>query len=580
MVTFQRLLASSSRALARALGNRKARLQGAAPRVRSFEDDDDQAGAPHPLNQFPDEPAILDHLIAALDSISDSKVNALVRLIDQLLARNPDEKVLVFTQFLATQDLICERLGRYRVVHFRGSMNRWEKDAAVLQFRQNAQVMVSTEAGGEGRNFQFCHILVNFDLHWNPMKVEQRIGRLDRYGQTRNVQIYNITSTATIEDRLLQVLLKRLNLFEETVGALELVLGDVEDDVRSALVQAGGDVDEAAAIFERAIELRIRDAQRVEEKSADFLIELGSFQKDIANQLTDDLREGRVRIELERLVLDLIQFFPTARVQVDGEVYSIAVPPALGNAVGVRLEADYVGTFDAATAVQNEQLDFFGFGHPLVDACLAYAGSEGSEGLVSVRVLPHELLSAPVVVANYVLEFNGIRKWASVESMAFDLDGNRLRAAEGHLNSSEPGRQAGQLLNASILEKIRDASIRELTLIAEAERPARIEQNKQHVAAEKRRAERIHRYNVRRVAERKSAVEAQIAATEAGGSPEQRQIIPALRGQVRAREADLVELDRQLSVKLAEIEGSSVVTPSFRLVNTALVIPQKPGASV
>jgi len=573
MVTFQRLLASSSRALARALANRKARLQGEASRSRAFDDDDDHDGGPHLLHQFADEPAILDSLIAALDSISDSKVNALVRLIDKLLERNPNEKVLVFTQFLATQDLIVERLARHRVVHFRGSMNRWEKDAAVARFRQDAQIMVSTEAGGEGRNFQFCHILVNFDLHWNPMKIEQRIGRLDRYGQTRNVQIYNITSTATIEDRLLQVLLRRLNLFEETVGALELVLGDVEDDVRSALVQASGDVDEAAAIFERAIELRIQDAKRVEDKSADFLIELGSFQKDIANRLTDDLREGRIRIELERLVLDLIQYFPTARVQVDGEIYSITVPPALGNAAGVHLESDYVGTFDAATAVQNEQLDFFGFGHPLVDACLSYASSETSEGLVSARALPPELLQTPVVVANYVLEFNGIRKWASVESMAFDLSGNRVHSVEANLNVAEPHQIVSNQVNSAILDTIRDASIRELTVTADAERPARIEQNRQHVAAEKRRAERIHRYNIRRVNERKSVIEAQIAATEAGGSPEQRQIIPALRGQVRAREAELAELDRQLGAKLSEIEGSSTVTPSFRLVNAAVVIP-------
>jgi ERCC4-related helicase len=577
MVTFQRLLASSSRALSRALTNRKARLLGEASRLQVFEDDDEQDGAPHRIHQFPDEPAVLDSLIASLSSISDSKVNALVRLIDQLLDRNPDEKVLVFTQFLATQDLICERLARHRVVHFRGAMNRWEKDAAVARFRQDAQVMVSTEAGGEGRNFQFCHILVNFDLHWNPMKIEQRIGRLDRYGQTKNVQIYNITSTATIEDRLLQVLLRRLNLFEETVGALELVLGDVEDDVRSALVQASGDVDEAAAIFERAIELRIQDAQRVDEKSADFLIELGSFQKDIANRLTDDLREGRERIELERLVLDLIQYFPTAQVQVDREVYSVAVPPALGNTVGARLETDYVGTFDAATAVQNEQLDFFGFGHPLIDACLSYASSEASEGLVSARVLPADLLDAPIVVTNYVLEFNGIRKWASVESMAFDFSGKRVTSVEGHLNNSEPGRKVGTLVTPAIVEAIRDASIRELTAIAEAERPARIEQNLKHVAAEERRAERIHRYNVRRVAERKSVLEAQIAASEDAGSPEQRQIIPALRGQVRAREAELADLDRQLEAKLAEIEASSTVTPSFRLVNAALVVPASMG---
>ena len=101
------------------------------------------------------------------------------------------------------------------------------------------QILISTEAGGEGRNLQFCHMLVNYDLPWNPMKVEQRIGRIDRIGQKQPVTIFNLSTTGTIEERVLEVLSDRIGLFEETVGGLDPILGEVERDLRSILAARG-----------------------------------------------------------------------------------------------------------------------------------------------------------------------------------------------------------------------------------------------------------------------------------------------------------------------------------------------------
>src|SRR5260370_1205856 len=130
-------------------------------------------------------------LIKQLSDVPESKAQHLNALVRQILTKDPSEKVLVFTQYYGTQDLLTELLApEFTVVQFRGTMSRWEKDEAVARFRDKAQIMVSTEAGGEGRNFQFCHIIVNYDLHWNPIRIDQHIGRLDRDGQKRDDAIY------------------------------------------------------------------------------------------------------------------------------------------------------------------------------------------------------------------------------------------------------------------------------------------------------------------------------------------------------------------------------------------------------
>ncbi len=576
LVVFQRLLASSSRALSVALRNRLQRLLGERARTAELTDDPDEpteGSTTLVLGNHSDEVSTLRRLIEALEKLADSKVAVLERLVRKILAKDPTEKILIFTQFLATQQLICERLAGLSVVKFHGGMSRWDKDAAVLRFKREAQVMVSTESGGEGRNFQFCHILINFDLHWNPMRIEQRIGRLDRYGQRRNVHVYNLAARGTIEEQLLAVFEHRLNLFEATVGALELVLGEMEDDLRQALIDAAGSVDDAVERFERALELRLDDARRVEEKSADFLIELASYRPHEADRLTEELRQGRVQTDLELLILKLLRRFPTARVEPDGDAYQITVPPALPRAVGVHLERVYRGTFSAAIAVDNEDLDFFGFGHPLVDACLRYAEAEASAGLVAVRRLPGGALQQPAIESHWVLEFSGVRKWARVESIVLALDGTRLVEAEERLALAEPFPDAVVGPDAATVERLRERAIAELRRVADAERPAVAERNQRHAAQERSRATRIFRYNRRRIEDRAARLRAQIQALQAEGNPERLRIVPALQGQIEALGRELADHEASLEERLREIDARSMVSESFRLVSAALLVP-------
>ncbi|MEK6606286.1 MAG: SNF2-related protein [Myxococcota bacterium] len=142
------------------------------------------------------------------------------------------EKKVVFTQFRDTLAYLAERLAARGVAFavFSGGMTAQAKDAAVARFRDEVPVLLATEVGGEGRNLQFASTLVNFDVPWNPMRLEQRIGRLHRLGQTREVSVYNLAARGTAEERMLGVLERRINLFELVVGELDLVLGQLADE--------------------------------------------------------------------------------------------------------------------------------------------------------------------------------------------------------------------------------------------------------------------------------------------------------------------------------------------------------------
>lgn len=136
--------------------------------------------------------------------------------------------LVVFTQFLDTQAALAESLRAARVETFvvNGATPAAERQPITEQFRKSGGALLLTHSGTEGRNLQFCHRLVNFDLPWNPMEIEQRIGRLHRLGQQHPVCIYNLVQAGTLQEHLLQILQEKLNLFELVVGETGLVLGE------------------------------------------------------------------------------------------------------------------------------------------------------------------------------------------------------------------------------------------------------------------------------------------------------------------------------------------------------------------
>lgn len=156
------------------------------------------------------------------------------RVLIETLRRhvNRGERVLVFTAFRQTLDTLAaevERAGLPAAV-YHGSLSRREKEATIAAFREDVPLLLSTESAGEGRNLQFCHVMVNMDLPWNPMQIEQRLGRLHRVGQQHDVTLTNLVARGSIEQRILHVLEAKINLFELVVGELDMILGRVNDD--------------------------------------------------------------------------------------------------------------------------------------------------------------------------------------------------------------------------------------------------------------------------------------------------------------------------------------------------------------
>ena len=159
----------------------------------------------------------------------DSKFEALRQSLYHLQMIQPGEPIVIFSYFKKTLEYLSRKIGAlgYSNTVISGSFTPAEREQRISHFREGKyQILLSSEVGSEGLDFQFCHILFNYDLPWNPMVVEQRIGRLDRFGQTaERILIFNLSAPGTIEDEILNRLYRRINLFESYIGDLEAILG-------------------------------------------------------------------------------------------------------------------------------------------------------------------------------------------------------------------------------------------------------------------------------------------------------------------------------------------------------------------
>ena len=233
LVIMQRMVTSSTAAVRKSLEQRLSVLKNQATRYSSLTEDDlgdlniedniEEALEAISLDTD-DEIAELEKIIAVAKQAefqyTDVKVEKLINTIDAILSEDPNQKIIVFTEFVATQEYLKRLLTarEYRVTTLNGSMDIEERNNALQEFRENCNIFISTDAGGEGLNLQFSNIIINYDLPWNPMKIEQRCGRADRIGQTRDVQIYNFTIEDTIENRVREVLEEKLYVILKEMG--------------------------------------------------------------------------------------------------------------------------------------------------------------------------------------------------------------------------------------------------------------------------------------------------------------------------------------------------------------------------
>lgn len=187
---------------------------------------------------------------------NDTKLKRLLEVLKGYFTDNPSEKVILFTSFRSTALYLNQKLTAYRFKSLLlwGGMDQPKQDL-IDKFREddNLRVLVSTEVASEGVDLQFCKLLINYDLPWNPMRIEQRIGRIDRLGQkSKVIYIWNIFYKDTIDERILGRLLTRLKIFEGALGEPEPIIGETIKKLESRLLTSKLSEEEENTEIERA----------------------------------------------------------------------------------------------------------------------------------------------------------------------------------------------------------------------------------------------------------------------------------------------------------------------------------------
>lgn len=233
LIMMQRLVTSSTSAVRESMERRVKVLEEQAFKYQSMSEEEfaemeleenmEDAIAAISLD-IKEEIAQLNDIIAVAKQAEfqylDVKVEPLLEIIDDLFAEDRQRKVIIFTEFVATQSYLVKLLKDrgYSTSILNGSMSIEERNAVLQEFKTETDLLISTDAGGEGLNLQFSNCIINYDLPWNPMKIEQRIGRVDRIGQQKDVIVYNFILADTVENRVKAVLEEKLSVILKEIG--------------------------------------------------------------------------------------------------------------------------------------------------------------------------------------------------------------------------------------------------------------------------------------------------------------------------------------------------------------------------
>jgi len=415
LTTFQKLNASSARAIKHALEGRLNRLNQKLEKLPPEEEEDRDERYQGELEErdavlktdreiLRDEIKVLKKLLA-IPVEREKKIDRLRELLQQIDKETPGAKVLIFTEYRRTQEFLQERLEKWygpnTVALINGDMELEGKSPEAESKRRSQRVfrdkpdvrfLVSTEAGGEGINLQFCYIVVNYDLPWNPMRYEQRIGRVYRYGQEKVVQIYNLRAKDTVEDTVRTYFEQRLRVAAQ---ALQQVTGeDAEELIASLSGQLETEID-PDEIYKRALvegtlnkqtKEEIQEAVRRAQKA--YEIATQSLFRDVSSYSFDKYeKELASPVGLKDLEEFTLRYLARERRQVqrkDGFIEFLTPDSMRDKKLPERFKSV---TFDRATAIRNSQAEFLALGHPFIEAMIQQIGDYSFGGHTAVRMI-------------------------------------------------------------------------------------------------------------------------------------------------------------------------------------------------
>jgi ATP-dependent helicase HepA len=603
MVIFQKLMASSIRALRVSLAGRQERLlkkavEAGVP-VAELElrvDDDnptsDMVGAAG--SAYATEAVDLGRLVELLDAVEvDSKADTLLRNLDVIFEVDSNEKVLIFTEFRETQNYLAQRCSErgWHVNVFHGQQKPLDKDRSVERFRDGSgpQVLISTEAGGEGRNFQFCHLLVNYDLPWNPMRVEQRIGRVDRIGQSEIVQIFNLWVKGTIEERVLDVLERRINVFEDTVGGLDPILGDTEKDLRKILRLTEADRDRELSRLEDQLEVQVKNARVAEEELRDFIMDTKSFSREIAEKIAG--RQSPVTAEdQERFITALLADVRThIGKPTQGEWQLTFNDPFTSNYPEFFVDGrKRRAVFRAAEQKDTELVEYFAFGHPIVEAIVERVLDGRYPGVNGTRRIEAGDELGPVYgwLFSYVLTVPGVQPLSQLLPV-FVSDDHTVSVETGEALIRRATRLPRQGEAPIPVNEIPFDDLDEIQATAQRfvnEAAAALERNSQQeaearVKQERAKLEAYFDYRQQAATDRLAATAGTLQRLEASTDEGERKIIPVWQANLERDERLVQELADERARQLAEVEKLLHPVVDWELVSAGRIEVLRPARS-
>ncbi|WP_332397235.1 DEAD/DEAH box helicase [Vibrio metschnikovii] len=407
MTVYRKLAASSAKAINQALHNRKLRLLEESQSVNVDDEllvqDERYSGEAEELHLkttqgkefFDGELEQLDILIAESEQvlITDPKLKEFKEvLIPSILANNKSEKVLIFTEYRSTQEYLKtaleEHYGDGCVNLINGSMKHQVRREAIRHFEDFGQFLISTEAGGEGINLQNkCHIVINYDLPWNPMRLVQRIGRLYRYGQKHRVVVFNLYSPESMDDQIMELMHERI---EQVVGDLASLSGEYNERLSDDILGEVADlVDVGDILLEATSDGIVRTRERIEEalekakKSASKQRELFEYAAGF------DPKEAKEELNItsEHVMYFMQGMFDLLKIVVVGKthkelIWQIKLNDAVATDLGVR-KTRWQITFDRALHASRENCEMMDLDNFLFKYLLKKAKSYEFGGLTA-----------------------------------------------------------------------------------------------------------------------------------------------------------------------------------------------------
>ncbi len=382
---------------------------------------------------LPEERLRIGDLLRVFPQQRETKAQKLLDGLGYLWRQNPNEKIVIFATYLGTVELIAREIDQaypgQGVVVLRGG-DHGAKVAAERRFRQKdgPRVLVCTAAGREGINLQFARVLFNFDLPWNPMDVEQRIGRIHRYGQSHTAQVYNLVLSDTIEGRIFLLLDEKLTQIARTVGKVD-DQGNVAEDLRAQIL---GQLSERLSydrLYQEALsdpelkrtqvelEAALSNSREARQVVFDLFQDLDGFSLDDYKPFSD------VSSSLDRLVRFLAAAVSDRKqrlIKVDDQTYDLVT---IDGALRTRF------TLSRDTATSHDEVDLLGLDHPLVQEELGRWRSLPPED-VGIAVAAD--VEDPVLLSLWMVEAstgNGERR-VVVQPIAVKQDGTRVPAVE------------------------------------------------------------------------------------------------------------------------------------------------------